>query len=259
MKALRTGVSNIRSAAEGGGNAPFTPFISWKDDDVKYLAFVTPAEEIPQVRFHNFVEIPTEDGTRYATFMCRKDPAWKEESGNTCKLCDYVGHKAQERFCAVAVELEPTSFKGKKPTEFAVKMRQSDDGREFPVWGIIIQSSKLFYNRLAAFNEKDPIDEVVYEVTRDGTGVDTEYHFYPFDARPDLSEFEDFIPGLVDILDEMGSESKYEEELVDVVPGSQKVWGKSNKPERQSRRSPLHDFDRIKQEVENRRASVESY
>jgi hypothetical protein len=187
-------------------------------------------EGVPLVKWHNYIKIPTPGGQkdfRYATFMCRKDPAWAEESGNQCYLCDIIGHKPDEKHVAVAVELEPIRT-GRKVTELKVKTRQytRDDGSvvEYPQWGLVIQKLSNFFSYFSAWREKydTEITEVAFDITRKGGDKSTTYPVFPIETAdiPDLSEFEDKIPSLEDVLENLGSLEHYAE-LQGIEPGSQ--------------------------------------
>lgn len=210
----------------------WTQFISWKDGDVKTVAFVTPMEEVPKVRIHNFVKIPDESerGFRYATFMCRKDPAWRVESGDTCPLCDVIHHEPIERHVAIAVELDPIRESGtKKVKELHVKTREveRDDGSKasYPQWGLVIQSDRNFWGYFMAFAERmGNINDVAFDVLRQGGDQNTKYPVFPIQEAPLPQQLEDLkkeIPTLEGLLEEMGSLKKYEAELQGVEPDSQ--------------------------------------
>jgi hypothetical protein len=241
MATFRKGKELIQKTAAGSGGRRFTPNIYWKPGDVRVIAFLTEADEIPKVRLHQMVNIPDdsrEKGIRYETFLCRKDPSMAEEYGGECELCDRVGADAAEKFVALAIELEPTR-KGKRVESLAVKYdtvkRKKDDGTEeeveYPRWGLVIQASKNFFSYFAAYDEANgDIREVAWEIHREGGGTDTKYH--PFMvmngpnavALPDLSEVVDAIPTLEELLEAMGTEEKYAE-VSDLAAGSQPTFG----------------------------------
>lgn len=273
LSGLRKGTEEIVKSAAGGGGGKFTPFLSWKDGDVKLLYFLTAAEDIPKLKLHNFVEIPYEDSdgneaTRYDTFVCRKDPAFREESGNTCDLCDRVGQAAVEKFVALAVELEPVK-EGKKITSVQPVMRQFEDregnDREVPQIGLVVQASRNFFAPYVAWESRKDLEETSFEVQREGASTDTKYYFFPVDSRPDLTDIE--VPSLEDLIERMGSEEKYAD-VSDLKPGSQKSWGdKKGKGKGTSAKAQTgaatqggdlsSQFERIKSEVKGKRGSDE--
>jgi hypothetical protein len=227
---LRTGAENLTKPDKVGG---FTPFISWKDGDRKFLAFITPAAEIPKVKIHNFVKVPTgndEKPFRWGTFMCRKDPAWIDESGGECLLCE-KGLKSREIYAALAVELEP-EFEGKKVVGLAPKFYEGSDGKQYPQVGLILQGKKNFFGWLGAYNEqREDITKVSFDILRQGaTKDDTKYLFFDISQRPDLTHLEEFFPDLPELMEDMGSQETYDG-LVDVKASDQSVFSLEAKKE----------------------------
>lgn len=230
LAGLRKGTEEInRSAESSGSGSKFTPFIGWKDGDTKLVFFLTEPQEIPKLKLHNFVEFPTDDGTRFDTLVCRKDPAFREEFGGECDLCDRVGHVATEKFVALAIELEAIKS-GKTIKDVKVAMRQFKDregnDREVPQIGLVIQASRNFFAPYVAWESRKDLTETSFEVERQGGSTDTKYFFFPVDAKPDLSDVE--IPSLEEVLERLASDEKYDD-VVDLKPGSQRSWGDKNK------------------------------
>jgi len=262
LAGLRKGTEEIRKAEKSSGGK-YTSFIGWKDGDTKLVYFVTPAEEIPKLKLHSFVEFPTEDGSRYDTLVCRKDPAFRDESGNTCELCDRIGHAPTEKFVALAVELEAIK-EGKKIKGVTALMRtyEDRDGNEVevPQVGLVVQASRNFFAPYVAWESRKDLEETSFEVQRDGASTDTKYYFFPVDAKPDLEGLE--IPDLLDVIERMGSEEKYES-VAELAPGSQKSWGNdkkktksaSKKNSSQSSGDLRSQFEEIAKDVRGRKAS----
>lgn len=241
MSKFRTGTDLIKQSAAGGGKRKFTPNIYWKAGDVRTIAWLTAADEIPKVRLHQMVRIPDdsrESGFRYETFICQKDPSLIEEFGGECELCDRVGHEASEKFVALAVELESVKD-GKKVKSVHVKKekyKDKDGGEQEAVrWGLVIQAAKNFYSYFASYDENSgDIREVAWEIHREGGSTDTKYH--PFVVMsgpnaiplPDLSEVIDSIPTLDELLEGMATSEKYEQ-VADVAAGSQPSFGNKKK------------------------------
>ena len=269
MSKFRKGTDLIKQAAENkGGGRRFTPNIYWKPGDVRTLAFVTSADEIPKVRLHQMVRIPDdsrESGFKYETFLCKKDPSMSDESGGACELCDRVGAEATDRFVALAVELEAIK-EGKRVKEVKVKYvsrkRTNDKGVEeeveYPQWGIVIQAAKNFFSYFAAYDEATgDIREVAWEIHREGGSTDTKYHSFPLMsgpnavALPDMSEVLDNIPTLEELLEQMGSDEKYEQ-IATLEVGSQPSFGGKKRSE-DSGTVPSGDrsteFAKIREEV----------
>jgi hypothetical protein len=269
MANFRKGTEEIKRTANNSGVRKFTPNIFWLAGDVHTVLFVTPAGDIPKVRLHQAVRIPSDKSERgYKTdnFLCRKDPSMVDISGGDCVLCDHIGHDAAERFVALAIELEPIKS-GKEVTGFTVKKNRvkREDGTEadYPQWGMVIQGAKNFFSSLAAYDEaKGDITKVPFEIQREGEGVSTKYHFFPEKGTPlpeeEIQELLDSIPDLESLLEDMGSDEKYST-LEDVEPGSQPSFGdKGNKPTTSATATSSRDsaFNAIRQKVE---AGVESY
>jgi hypothetical protein len=270
LAGLRKGTDEIKKAEKSSGGK-YTSFIGWKDGDTKLVYFVTPAEEIPKLKLHSFVEFPTDDGTRYDTLVCRKDPAFRDESNNTCELCDRVGHTPTEKFVALAVELEAVKD-GKKIKGVTPLMRSYEDRDgnevEVPQVGLVIQASRNFFAPFVAWESRKDLEETSFEVQREGASTDTKYYFFPVDAKPDLDDLE--IPDLLDVIENMGSEGKYES-VSELAPGSQKSWGNDKKTTKKSTKKAASQssgdlrsqFEKIAEDVRGRKASdseeVETY
>lgn len=254
----RKGKDVIKATAANKGGRKFTRNIYWKVGDVRSLAWVTAADDIPKVRLHTFVQIPDdkmESGFRYETFLCRKDSSMVDETGGVCPLCDDVEHEATDRFIALAIELEAEK-EGKRVKSLSVKndIVKRDDGTEaeYPRWGIVIQGAKNFFSYFAAYDETaGDIRDVGWEITREGEGVGTKYHAFELKASlPDLTEVIEGMPTLEDLLEEMGSDEKYAQ-VTGLEAGSQQSFGPKKTQEtgtvpsgdRQS------EFDKLRGEV----------
>lgn len=220
LAGLRKGTDHLKASSGG----KFSPYISWSDGDTKTVAFLTPLEEVAKVRIHNFVKIADENsqkGFRWGTFVCRKDPAFTEESGGTCPLCDIVGHKATEKHCAIAIELEATTGNGPVVTSLGVKTREgkNKDGKtvEYPQWGLVMQSFGNFFNWFSSFGKKyGGINDIAFDITRVGDDKNTTYPIIPLMniELPDFSQYN--IPTLEDVIEQLGSKEKYDNELDNV-------------------------------------------
>jgi hypothetical protein len=164
---------------------PSVPFISWRPGGVRWLYFLTPLEEIAQVRLHSYVRQLREGHERWLTFMCRKDPAWLPESGGSCDLCDRIGHLARERFVALAVELEAEhktlakGVLGRKIVRVFPRTREvlDEEGTKVnqPRIGLVAQAAYNFFRPLAALHLTDPLEEHTFEILREGKGKQTRF------------------------------------------------------------------------------------
>jgi hypothetical protein len=224
---LKRGEDNMVSTSKGRGR--YLPAIYWKEhEEVRYLAFLTPLQEVPRLLIHGFVR--TTNGPR--TFVCRKNEIFEDENPNgECPVCDDLKKAPRNQWLALAVELEPVEERvdgRKRITGFTVKMDEwesENDGktekRSAPHVGIVTQSLRNFWtpfsakvNREILRNGVGDLNEVVYEVQRVGKTKDnTTYLFEPYDAdlRPDLTEYD--FPTLEDWIEQKGSAQYYEEEL----------------------------------------------
>lgn len=227
---LRKGTDEINRTAESSGSGgKYTSFIGWKDGDSKVVYFLTEPQEIPKLKLHSFVEFPTDDGTRYDTLVCRKDPAFRDEYGGECELCDRVGMASTEKFVALAIELEPVksgkTIKGVNVAMRGYKDREGND-REVPQIGLVIQASRNFFAPYVAWESRKDLAETSFEVERSGASTDTKYFFFPVDAKPDLTDVE--VPSLEEVIERLASDEKYSD-VAELKPGSQKSWGDKNK------------------------------
>jgi hypothetical protein len=268
---FRTGISEIKKTAAGGGGKRFTPNIYWKDDgESKTIAWLTSASEIPKVDLHLFVKVPDDtrdQGFRWENFLCRKDASMIDESAGYCELCDRVGHAPVTKFVGQAVELKPTK-EGKKVTKLEVLTvaRKNKDGVEveYPQWGLVFQAAKNFMSYLAAYEEStQDITEIAWEVIRDGKDNQTKYHHMPLvTPLPDLSKLVEDIPTVIELLEEMGSDEKYEM-VKEIAAGSQPSRFGSDKENSESGSASSRDeeFERIRAEVrgEAEKPKVEAY
>ncbi len=266
-RTFQKGTDLIKEAAESkkGSGGRFTPSIYWKPGDVRTVAFLTEASEIPKVLVHQMVQVPDdsfEKGFRYENIICKKDPSMVEEFEGRCELCDDVKTDPTERFIALAVELEPIK-EGKRVTSLKVKTNRAKNRegieQDYPQWGLIMQASSNFFAYYANYADTgSDIREIAWEIHREGGGRDTKYHPYivmngpTAVPLPDLSELVENIPSLDDLLEQMASEEKYAE-VVDLEPGSQPSFGDKRKPSNDGGTIPSGDrqteFERIKEEV----------
>lgn len=265
LQGLRQGTEYLKPSSGGG---KFTPNIYWKDGDAKTIMFLSSAEEIGKVKFHPFVEVPTEDGkTTPRLFMCRKDPAWMEESGGYCPLCDDIGAKVEEKHCALALELRPIMKKG-TPTierlEVVTRTFKRQDGTEVevPVYGLVRQGFRNFFNYFAARASKyGDINNVAYDISRMGNDQSTSYIIEALNGveLPDISEYE--IPTLVEVLEDLGSLERYESELQGVEPGSQvdKYGDNQNFSQEETPTQTLTKFEELAAKLPGGQEKVERY
>lgn len=276
---LRRGSDLIRKSAESSGGGRYTPFITWGKDETKTVYFVTPLEEMSKVLMHQFVRkvVEDEDGDKrdlWLTFMCRKDAAWQGESHGKCQLCDEINHKATERFVALAVELEPEYDADNEIISVKVKYRTgtNSDGAEveYPQVGLVIQSARIFFTHLAAWDQKRPgiVERSSWEISSEGEKTQKQYHFFPVkNIIPDVDSIKEFIPSLESVLENLGSLERYNKELEGVRAEDQPKFGddKKKKPSRNKKTAPSEDtetfFAQMQAELEKKKKKedLESY
>lgn len=220
MPNFRKGMEAMREAQESqsrNGSNPypaFCPEIKWTEDrEEKFIAFLNRPEDIPTVALHTFVPVGTatskagKEYTKYESFIDRTDPGIGESRDD---LTSRLGHRAQQRSIAVAVELEPTYSTAaggrKRPTGFQVKTetytRKTEDGGteevEAPIVGLIVQSPRNFFGWVGSFHESTaPIEETPLQVLRRGKDAGTAYDFTPYlDQHIDYTNLFENIDGV---------------------------------------------------------------
>jgi hypothetical protein len=172
----------------GGKSLEYWNYVRWSaDGDTKYIAWLTPASQLITVQLHEWIELPeqTKSGkSRYGFYIDRRDPCIGEDYDD---LTDRLDVLSKRRTLGVAVELEPTYTTAngrKKVSGFNVKTetfnKTNEDGDEVeveaPIIGIVNQARGNFYRWFASYDESyDPIEDVPFEVKRQGKGSDTSY------------------------------------------------------------------------------------
>lgn len=215
MPTIRRGAEAIEAAAERkSGNSdfkPFAPTIRWtQNGEEKYVLILTPIDETPVLKVHEFVNIGTRDNGKaiYGFYAYRKDSGIGESYD---QLEDEFGIKPSERTFGVGVELEAEyepGAKGRRPRIKRFKVatdsydRKNEDGTTeevtFPLVGVISQASGNFYNHVRSHDaDYGPLNELPLKIKRIGTSTDTQYSLTPFmDQEIDLSNLIDYIDGI---------------------------------------------------------------
>ncbi len=278
---FRKGTDLIKKDAERKPSSrSWTPSIYWKKGDIRTIAWLTEAPQIPQVRLHKmvkFVDDSRQSGERYETFVCHKDPTYLEDSGGQCALCDRVEHEASTQWVALALELE-TVKENKRVTDVQVKYnsytnKETNETTDYPQWGLVIQASGNFFAYFAAYHESTgDIRDVAWEIHREGGSTDTKYHPFPVmmgtsaAPLPDFVDLMDKIPSLNDLLEEMGSDEHYAQ-VAQLEKGSQPSFGNKEPKKPAKNGTPsgdrATDFDKIRQQLQptqsNTAQTVETY
>lgn len=262
LAGLRKGTAHLK-ASSGGGK--FSPYISWSDGDTKTVAFLTPLDEIAKVKIHNFVKIADENsqkGFRWGTFVCRKDPAFSDESNDTCPLCDLVGHKATEKHCAIAVELlaEPENSPHVQSLKVKTREGKKQDGttQEYAQWGLVMQSFGNFFTWFSAFGQKyGGINDIAYDITRVGGDMKTTYPIIPLMNVP-LPNFSEYnIPTLEDVIENLGSKEKYDAEMDSILGVEQSSYDSGPVSQEPSNEEMKTEFQKLKDSLPTEK--LESY
>lgn len=271
LSKLKRGEENMVSTRKGGRR--YIPNIYWKVDgenDIRYLAFLTPLAEVPRLLMHGFVRTP--NGPR--TFVCRKNEIFEDENPTgECPICDEYKKAPRNQWLAMAVELEPeydrvngrqqiVGFKPKMDEWEYEKDGKTETGTA-PHVGIVSQALKNFWtpftakvNREITRNGVGDLNEVVYEIQRVGkTKDDTTYLFEPYnpELRPDLSEYEP-LPTLEDWIESKGDLKYYEEELSGGVEddGDAPAESSESTPSAKDQEDTESRFDALKARLESR-------
>lgn len=255
MPDFRRGASAIAQAAadakskQKGSFSPFAPTIFWKDDgDEKYLLFLNPLEDIPQVDAIGFIPVARKkaDGTKYTayeTVIARTDPALGEAEDPMVEQWDA---KPKETNIAVAIELEPDfeEINGrKKPVGFKVKTREferrvrDEDGDltddletvVAPQIGFVSGSPHTLFQSISAHDQDMPLEAWPVKIKKIGSGTTQSFNVTGFEDvsvnLDDLQEIDgityldederdelyEFVPG------EDTTDQEYEEELLELA------------------------------------------
>ena len=225
MAKFRRGADAIKQSAKSGGSGSFTPMLTWKAGEKKYVQFVTPLEEVPTVLYHNFIRVSDTDDGRpvYRSFISRRDPALDGPNGYD-PIWDR-GYPAKPRQIAVAVELEPVYGAGtgnrKKIESFSVKQREytnkNGETVSVPAVGLIVQSHIFFGPLTTADEEGYPLSESVMLISRRGGDQNTAYDVIPVGDAIELNLPEEAMVDLDAYLDELSDEARVRE-LIDPLP-----------------------------------------
>lgn len=254
---LRKGSEHIKASSGVGGK--FTPTIFWKEDgEEKILAFITPIEDMFTLNTHT---IKLAQGWR--TFVCRKNEAFEDESEGKCELCDEYENKVAKKHFALAAELEPVveRVSGRKQiSDLSVKMIEGKEDKLYPRIGVVMQSAGNFYDYLKTYDaQRADITTLSFEIVRSGKGTNTGYQFFPVDMRPDLAEYEEDFPSLVDYIADLGSEERYDNELNNggKKPSSESEEEptpvKASKAKKKSEEESSDDFEALRARLERGR------
>jgi hypothetical protein len=231
----------LAKAASGGGDFKlFTPKFFWNGDGAeKYLLFLNPLSDIPEVSMISFIKQTGKkrDGSTFPYFeevIARTEPGLENPRDKDPMVEDWKASPKQINVAA-AVELQPIYTEGrggrKKVTGFEVVTREFNrkvrdaDGKatdevetvEAPSIGFVQQSPHNFFNVVSSFDAKTgPINEIPCRIDQVGSGSKTTYTMTGFD--PDDHDLD--LSALIECIDGISYLTHDEqEELYDVVDG----------------------------------------
>ena len=237
---LRTGREAIQAARDSVGGGSFTPVHRFESGETKYLQFVDPIEDWPEVLMHQFVIVGYREDSSpiYERFISRKDPNLDGPNGYD-PLIDRFGLKPTRRCIAIAVELDPefrTEGKRKIIDGFTVSERQFENSEgatvTVPNVALVIESPYTLYGHLDTMADLGPIEDTVFGIAVSGKGTKREFTVIPtnFEALDLDDVLEDFWKefDLDEYLEELANEDRMHE-LIDHLPDDFVVSKYANK------------------------------
>lgn len=221
----RKGSAGIEASKNASGGGDYTPMLTWKAGEKRYIKFLTPFEEIPTVDFHNFMIVDYSDNNKpiYRSFISPQDPGALGPEGYD-PIKTKFGLMPKKRQIAVAVELEPVYKAGKgskkEITDWTVAQREytnkDDEEVTVPNVGLIVQSH-IFFGPLAVYAEDTDVEDYVWEVVRSGGDQNTTYVFRERGDAPEVELDDDNVPDLDAYLSDLASEERMHQ-YIDHLP-----------------------------------------
>ena len=216
----------VRPAAANNSDSPRPQFVQWDQEEKKFIQFVTPLEEIPRVKMHQFIITgQRDDGSFiYNDFVSRRDAALDGPDGYD-PIWTRFDMPPRDRCVAAAVALEPVRDKEGKIAGWEIATKTNRRGETIPEVGLIIQHPANFFSWLATF-ESDTgasIQDCVFSITRRGEGINTRYDFIKTDFPPvDPDEYQEFVPSIDEYLSYLADENRIRS-LIDPLPDNAKI------------------------------------
>lgn len=205
---------------------PRPQFIQWAQEEKKYIQFITPLEDIPRVKMHQFIITgQRDDGSPiYNDFVSRRDAGIDGEDGYD-PIWTRFDLVPRDRCVAAAAALEPTRNAEGKIDGWNIATKTTRKGDSVPEIGLIIQHPANFFSWLATF-ESDTgasIENCIFSVTRRGEKISTRYEFIKTDMPAvDLSDYADKIPDIDEYLTFLSDENRVRS-LIDPLPDNAKL------------------------------------
>jgi hypothetical protein len=200
----RTGMSSVKESIDRAKNRVSISnngrlnYFTWKDGDKFVVRFLT--DDVLTANFYEW--IATNDGKTKDFIVApdyhSDDPSWKGEDwvlkyggkAKEFKSKQLVDPKAREVTVGVAV-LREEKVKDGKPVvqDHFEKIDVGGTSYDSRWFGIIKQSHGNFWSHIMAYyNRYGTICDRDYEITREGDGKDTKYHFVPVYEDPTLPD-----------------------------------------------------------------------
>ena len=199
---MQTGFEAVKASVEraknSGGGGGYLNYFGWKDGDRKIIRFLT--DEVITCDWYDFVV--TRDGKNAGSFPNPLQVGYEEDfvrkyGGLTKKDNQLVPAVAHERTVGVAVlrEERPVTRDGQSRTEVTDAIQELEiSGTKYDshFFGVVGQSYRNFWATVVGyFSRYGTICDRDYEITRVGTGTDTQYTIIPCDPIDGLRTTEE--------------------------------------------------------------------
>jgi hypothetical protein len=212
----------------GGSNdgAPRPQFIQWAQEEKKFIQFITPLEDIPRVKMHQFIITGIRDDGSYTynDFVSRRDAGLDGPEGYD-PIWTRFDMQPRDRCVAAAAALSPVRDAEGKVSGWDISTKTTRKGESIPEVGLIIQHPANFFSWLATFEAEvgTEITNAVFSVTRRGEGIQTRYDFIKtdFPTVPE-SEFAGLLPDIDGYLTYLADENRMRS-LIDPLPDDFKI------------------------------------
>jgi hypothetical protein len=205
---------------------PRPQFLQWAQEEKKFIQFVTPLEDIPRVKMHQFIITgQRDDGSFiYNDFVSRRDAGIDGENGYD-PIWTRFDLVPRDRCVAAAAALVPQRDSEGKISGWDIATKTTRKGDAIPEIGLIIQHPANFFSWLATFESDtgNSIQNCIFSVTRRGEKISTRYEFIKTDFVPvDLSDYADRIPDIDGYLSHLADENRIRS-LIDPLPDDAKL------------------------------------
>lgn len=195
---MRVGLSALKNPVKsGGGGAPgkYLSYFILGDGDTKIVRFLTEANEVVEVKFHEFIK---DKNGKFQNFVYAPDyhnggEDWVAKYGG--KTTDYttkepIESKPRLRLVGIAVEREEVQVEenGRKVIKTQDKLTQFEgrDGKTYTARNfMVVKQYGKFWTQLGNYEEEfGTICDRDYKITRTGTGNEMVYSIIPKSPDP---------------------------------------------------------------------------